>query len=109
MTVEMHHQDCVSKNRQMKSLGMYYKTVFGSCDVYMALQAFYPVDEEAAAICEAWKGVITNVPSQQQADQIQADPFGCSGLWELYQVQWQADPQVCPDPVHVHHTVGSTF
>lgn len=68
----------------------------------MALQAFYPVDEEAAAICEAWKGIIANVPSQQETDQIQADPYGCTGLWEMYQVQWQADPQVHVPPLLYH-------
>ena len=62
------------------------------------LQAFYPDDDEAAAICEAWKGVITAVcshdgPGEEAA--VQADPYGCAGLWERFQVQWQADPQVC--------------
>lgn len=50
-------------------------------------------------MCEAWRGVITAVCTHAglaEEDALQADPYGCGGLWERFQVQWQTHPQVDP-------------
>ncbi len=64
------------------------------------LQVFYPdEDSEAAATCEAWHGDVTGILSHDQAgdgeEVVQADPYGCGGLWERFLVGWQPRPQVC--------------
>jgi len=69
-------------------------------DLHVVLQVFYPdEDSEAAATCEAWHGDVTGILSHDQAgdgeEVVQADPYGCGGLWERFLVGWQPRPQVC--------------
>ena len=73
----------------------------------VVLQVFYPdEDSEAAVTCEAWHGDVTGILSHDQAgageEVVQADPYGCGGLWERFLVGWQPRPQVCPRLVIDH-------
>ena len=65
------------------------------------VQAFYPNDDdEAAATCQAWYGDVTDILSHDEAgggeEAVQADPYGCGGLWERFMVGWQPFLPVCP-------------
>ena len=66
-----------------------------------ALQVFYPDDDdEAAATCQVWHGVVTDSLSPggtsalDRAALVQADPYGCGDLWESLMVGWHTPNQV---------------
>ncbi|KAL0024726.1 hypothetical protein WJX77_011758 [Trebouxia sp. C0004] len=86
-----HAEFVVPKHRFLASVHRKWKV--GDC-----CQVFYPdEDSEAAATCEAWHGDVTGVTSHDQAgdgeEVVQADPYGCGGLWERFLVGWQPRPQ----------------
>ena len=74
---------------------------------------FYPDADDvtaAAATCDAWHGQVAEILTHdgqapastgeggdgdgEQA--VQADPYGCGGLWERFLVHWQPNTQVGP-------------
>lgn len=77
-----------------------------------ALQVFYPDADDvtaAASTCDPWHGQVADilshdrqVPSSMGGDlgdrqgeqRVQADPYGCGGLWERFLVHWHPNTQV---------------
>lgn len=81
-----------------------------------ALQVFYPDADDvtaAAATCDPWHGLVADIGSHDDQAQdsmgeepgegdgevhgeqaVQADPYGCGGLWERFLVLWQPNTQV---------------
>ena len=65
---------------------------------------FYPdADDVTAATCDAWHGEVAEIlshdaPGEGEGD-VQADPYGCGGLWERFMVAWQLSTQVCHLPL----------
>lgn len=86
------------------------------------LQVFYPDADDvtaAAATCDPWHGQVADILSHDSEGQgqgqgqgeashsgdleagegegeqrVQADPYGCGGLWERFLVHWQPNTQV---------------
>lgn len=78
------------------------------------LQVFYPDADDvtaAAATCDPWHGQVADILSHDgqglgqgslseeleagEGEQgVQADPYGCGGLWERFLVHWQLNSQV---------------
>ena len=75
------------------------------------LQVFYPDADDvtaAAATCDPWHGRVADIlshndqgqgslsgdPAGQGEQGVQADPYGCGGLWERFLVHWQPNTQV---------------
>lgn len=80
------------------------------------LQVFYPDADDvtaAAATCDPWHGQVADILSHNDPGQgqgqgslsgdpeagegeqgVQADPYGCGGLWERFLVHWQPNTQV---------------
>lgn len=65
---------------------------------------FYPDADDAtaaAATCDPWHGEVADILSHdeqghEEGEQgVQADPYGCGGLWERFLVHWQPNTQVC--------------
>ena len=79
------------------------------------MQVFYPDADDvtaAAATCDPWHGQVADIlshdgqwqaqgqgeePQAEEGEQgVQADPYGCGGLWERFLVHWQPNTQVGP-------------
>lgn len=69
-----------------------------------AVQVFYPdADDVTAATCDPWHGEVADIMTHDGGtgeDGVQADPYGCGGLWERFMVGWQPNLQV-KRPHHV--------
>ena len=64
-----------------------------------APQVFYPdADDVTAATCDPWHGevadIVTHDGGGEGEEAVQADPYGCGGLWERFMVGWQPNAQV---------------
>ena len=94
------------KGRPFRKLSLSWKKKSPErCATYLSqwarcVQVFYPDgDDGTAATCQAWHGDVMDVLSHDPQgaggggeEAVQADPYGCGGLWERFVVGWQPRP-----------------